>query len=107
MMNDSGEFIENVNLKDSFSNLERISINEISDKNLSNKVINSNLVLHSNSKGECGVCYEDVNELRELSQNMNFKFRTLFNTSLNLMPEGETIQNNRGEFVHCFFFRKK
>ena len=44
--------------------------NKVSDKTMFNKLINFNLVLHSNSKSECGICYEDVNEVKELYKNL-------------------------------------
>ena len=64
-------------------------------------------MLHSNSKGECGICYENKENISELYKNANYKIRIWFDTTLNLSSEGEKVQNNRGEFVHCFFFRKK
>lgn len=107
MMNDNGEFIESVDLKNSFNNLKKISSSDILDKNLYNKTINSNLVIQSNKNNEFGICYKNIEDIRELYKSGNYLVRTLCDNGINLFGNGELIKNDHNELMHCFFAKKK
>jgi len=107
MMNSNGEFIDNLDIKESFKNLKKLSSNEILDKDLYNKTINSNLVVQSNKQGEFGVCYKNIEDVRELYKNGNYIIQKLCDNGLYLFGNGELIKNNQNELMHCFFAKKK
>ena len=71
-MTNNLSLVENVDLKESFSNMELIHSFEVIHKILYMETISANYILRSNNLGEFGICYKNLEDFGSIYTNFPF-----------------------------------